>query len=238
MPHAEIVTLTCPSCGARVNIPDGSNRFTCGYCGNEHMIQIQVQAVPAAAAAAAPIRPRVGTPSSVQVIRDSQSVRIVQRWFSAKYISMAFFAFFWDAFLIFWYGIALSAHAPFIFVIFPVIHVMVGIGVTYSTIAGFVNRTTLELDSELLTIRFDPMPWLGEKRIKTRDIKQLYCKEEARNSKNGTSISYQLHAVTQDNNLVKLLDDVESPDVAIFFEQQLETWLHITDKPVIGELQR
>lgn len=240
MAQAEIITLTCPSCGARVSIPDGSNRFTCGYCGNEHIIQIQVQPVAPVAKVVVPpaIRPRIITPASVQVIRDNQSARIVQRWFSAKYIPMAFFALAWDAFLVFWYSIALSGHAPFIFIIFPIVHVAIGIGITYSTIAGFLNRTTLELDREELSIWFEPVPWLGEKRIKTRDIKQLFCKEAMQRTKSGSSVSYDLYAVTQDVKQVKLLSGVESPDVALFFEQELETWLHITDQPVYGEVSK
>ena len=117
-------------------------------------------------------------------------------------------------------------------------HVAVGIGITYSTIAGFLNRTTLELDREELSIWFEPVPWWGEKRIKTRDIKQLYCKEEVKQGKNGSSVSYDLYAVTQDIKQVKLLSGVESPDVALFFEQQLEDCLHITDQPVRGEVQK
>lgn len=33
-----ISTLTCPSCGGRLQIVSGIDRFACGHCGNEHVV--------------------------------------------------------------------------------------------------------------------------------------------------------------------------------------------------------
>jgi hypothetical protein len=44
--------------------------------------------------------------------------------------------------------------------------------------------------------------------------------------------------VQKDDRQTKLLSNLESPDIALFFEQQIETWLKIQDKPVVGELSR
>ena len=35
-----LVTLTCSSCGARLQITDGIERFACAYCGTEHMVNL------------------------------------------------------------------------------------------------------------------------------------------------------------------------------------------------------
>ncbi len=35
---ADVVTLSCPRCGGRLEIKSGVNRFACGYCGNEHIV--------------------------------------------------------------------------------------------------------------------------------------------------------------------------------------------------------
>jgi hypothetical protein len=42
-------------------------------------------------------------------------------------------------------------------------------------------------------------------------------------------------AVTRDDKEVQLIANLDSPDVAKYFEQQIETWLKITDQPVVGE---
>jgi len=33
------VTLTCPSCGGKLQITDDIDRFACGHCGNEHIVR-------------------------------------------------------------------------------------------------------------------------------------------------------------------------------------------------------
>jgi predicted RNA-binding Zn-ribbon protein involved in translation (DUF1610 family) len=34
-----LVTLTCPSCGGKLQITNDIERFSCGHCGNEHMVR-------------------------------------------------------------------------------------------------------------------------------------------------------------------------------------------------------
>ena len=33
------VTLTCPSCGGKLQITEDIDRFTCAYCGNEYFVK-------------------------------------------------------------------------------------------------------------------------------------------------------------------------------------------------------
>ena len=232
----DFITLSCPSCGANVSVDEKTNRFRCEYCGTEHLVRnpAEVHLV----APTSPIRPKVPTPPMVSIKREGQSAQIVKRWFSLKYIPLAFFCVAWDAFLFFWYSMALGMHAPWIFVVFPVAHLAVGVGMTYSTLAGFLNRTTLEVTRDEITVWFEPLPWMGEKTIKTGDVKQLFCKEKISRGKNSDTYSYELFVVTKSDRQVSLLSNLESPDIALFFEQQIETWLRIEDQPVIGEIRR
>ncbi len=34
----DFVSLTCPSCGGKLQITDDIDRFACGHCGNEHVV--------------------------------------------------------------------------------------------------------------------------------------------------------------------------------------------------------
>jgi hypothetical protein len=36
---ADFVTLTCPSCGGKLQITSDLDRFACGYCGTEHVVR-------------------------------------------------------------------------------------------------------------------------------------------------------------------------------------------------------
>lgn len=35
----DFFTLTCPSCGAKLQVGNGIERFACSHCGNEHQVQ-------------------------------------------------------------------------------------------------------------------------------------------------------------------------------------------------------
>ena len=35
----DFVSLTCPSCGGKLQITDDIDRFACGHCGNEHIVR-------------------------------------------------------------------------------------------------------------------------------------------------------------------------------------------------------
>lgn len=227
---SHFVTLSCPSCGARLTIEEDSARYRCDYCGNEHVAK-------GGDKAGEPIRPRIPVPSVVKIEKDGQSARIIQRWFSLKYIPMAFFCLAWDSFLIFWYSMAFRENVPWIFIVFPVAHLAVGIGLTYATLCGFLNRTVLEVTRDELAIWHEPLPWLGEKSIPVVDLKQLYCKEKVTRSDGSTAHQYKLFAVTQNGREVELVGNLDSPDVALFFEQQIETWLRIPDRAVVGEFK-
>jgi hypothetical protein len=224
-----MTSLTCSSCGAKLRIDSLLERAVCDYCGCEQLLDSEKH--PA-------FRPEVPQPKGVLIQKDSRSMRIVQRWFSFKYIPLAFFALFWDGFLIIWYAMALGANAPWVFIAFPILHVAVGIAVTYSTIAGFVNRTILDVTPEIISVGFEPLPWIGSKKLRTSEVKQLYCKEKIVRTKNGTTSRYELYAVTAANKGEKLVGGLDNPDTAIFFEQQLERWMKIADHPVEGELVR
>jgi hypothetical protein len=230
---ADFITLACPSCGATIQVVPGSNRYKCDYCGSVHILD-----KPGAVVEEAPVlkRSMVPVPKGVDVKENSLGLRITRRWFSLKYVPLAFFCVAWDAFLLFWYGAAFSTNAPWIMICFPIAHVAVGVGLTYSVITGFINRTILEVTPGKLQLWHEPLPWTGEVKMDTDDIKQLYSKEKSTRGENGTSYTYELWMVTRDGRSRKLLSGLDSSDVPLYIEQQIEAWLHIQDLPVAGEL--
>ena len=36
---ADLFTLTCPSCGGKLQVTNDIERFACGYCGQEHIVK-------------------------------------------------------------------------------------------------------------------------------------------------------------------------------------------------------
>jgi hypothetical protein len=228
-----MIPITCPSCGSRGPSDLGANRFVCAYCGREYILNNAGQA---SAPDQPVLRDLISAPKGVEMQEDFQCLRLTRRWFSWKYIPMALFCIFWDGFLIFWYGIAFSTGAPLIFVLFPLLHLAVGAGLTYSTLAGFINRTFLEITPDKLSIRHAPIPWIGNMTLNINEIRQLYSEEAAHRGEHGTTYTYELWMASQDGKSRKLLSGIDNSDIPLYLEQQSERWLQIVDQPVAGEL--
>jgi hypothetical protein len=190
-------------------------------------------------------RPPVPLPAGLRAEDRGKGLRIVRRWFSPVFFFLLFFCIAWDSFLVFWYAISFGnfGEAPgpvwWLMVIFPVAHLAVGVGLTYFTLAGFLNQTTIDVDPFRLRIRHGPLPWFGNCTLPAAEIDQLYCQEKTRRHDNGGCITaYGVNAVTKGGRQVKLMSTLEDQDQALFIEQQIEQCLGIEDRPVGGELAR
>jgi hypothetical protein len=179
----------------------------------------------------APIPDRIATQLT------PEGLVLTYTWFSWRYIALAVFALCWDGFLAFWYSMAFSQNGPWIMFVFPLIHVGVGVGITYSALAGFYNRTIITVGMGRLSIRHTPLPWPGNRTVQVSELVQLYSEERITRSRNGTQVTYQLSAISNENKKIKLLSRLNSPDEVRFFERQIEEHLGIRDRPVEGEMR-
>ena len=160
------------------------------------------------------------------------------RWFSPAYVGLVFFAVVWDSFLTFWYSIAMNQDAPMMMLLFPVIHILVGIGLTYMALTVVFSKTFVLVGDGKWSIRHDPLPWPGNRVLQATDLTQLYSQERLVRTRNGTQVKYQLNAITRDNKKTALVSDLTAPDQLRFLEHKLEEYHGIQDVPVEGELPR
>jgi DNA-directed RNA polymerase subunit RPC12/RpoP len=229
--------LACPACGGKANLSTDTRSATCEYCGNQLILddRFASKSAPEPSQRQRPIAPRV---AGISINATPEGVEIARRWFHPRYIFLGVFCLFWDGFLLFWYGSGFLSGAPVIFLLFPLIHVAVGAALTYSTLAGFVNTSYIDLTRESIRIQHAPLPYPGSKILPAADLRQLYTQQISRRTKNGVSISYTLSAVTRDGQKVDLLKDLDSPEASLFIEQQVEEYYRISDQPVAGEMSR
>lgn len=178
--------------------------------------------------------PIVPLPEGIQVLYDRDAFIIRRRWFSALAIFLLFFALFWNGFMVVWMGIALISGA-WIMAAFGSIHALIGLGLAYYCLASFLNTTDVSVDPNYLTVRHYPLPWPGAKKLKVHNIQQLYTKEQISRSKNGTSISYRVHAITVDNREQRLVTGLKDATQAKYIEREIEKVLGLDDIPVSGE---
>ena len=178
-------------------------------------------------------RGKVPIPEHISLEERPGGLRIVRRWFSPRIIFLAFFCIFWDGFLVFWYT---RPEMPLFAMLFSLMHVAIGIGLTYSTLAGFINSTVIDIGSGQLVIRHRPLPWFGNRTLARGELKQLFS-EEVRGS-GQSRFTFRLSAVHRDGRKIKLVGGLPEADQALFLEQQIESRLGIADQRVGGELPR
>lgn len=230
--------LTCKACGAAIgaeNVDLVHDIATCPYCGA--VTRLEEIRKPTQDVAPA-VRPRVELPPRFTVDDSFGGLTIRWRWFSPAILFLAFFAVVWDSFLVFWYSMAFGIGAPWIFVVFPIVHLAVGVGLTYLVVACFFNSTTIAVADGRLSVRNGPLPWPGGAEFETADFDQIYCEEKVRRNDGTDHRSYAVYALTRGGTKRKLLDGLTDADQAVFVEQRLEDFLKIKDRPVDGEMPR
>lgn len=246
--------IVCSACGGLIREEDISpelNVARCSYCSALTDLRAarpaprEREPEPTASRPAPAVRLKVPMPPGLFVDEWGQDLVITRRWFSGVVVFLAFFCIAWDSFLVGWYMIAFGEEGPpgpmrFIMVCFPIVHVAVGVALTYSTIAGFVNRTIVRISQGTLTVEHGPLPWTGNVSVAAADVDQVYCTEKAgrRGERSSAASTYIVNAVLKDGRSVKLVSVSLERKQALYIEQKLEEKLGIADQPVSGEIER
>lgn len=240
--------LSCKSCGAAMR-GDGFDRrlgvVVCAHCGaifdltrraDREAVLPELPVAPAGKAAGGARAP-VALPAGMVVDRQGPGRLAVRwRWFQWPALFLLFFAVAWDSFLVFWYGIVFTMpDVPWIMAVFPLVHVAVGVAITYTAVAKLLNRTTVDCDGMALRVRHGPLPWWPQPTVPVAALEQLYVERKVKRGKNGTTVSWNLLAVTRDHSGLPLVTGLDDLDQALWLEQELEDGLGIRDRPVAGE---
>jgi hypothetical protein len=176
----------------------------------------------------------------LQIDRQPRELTIQFRWFSFIAIFLVFFCVAWDGFMFFWYFTALS-EGIVIMALFGILHLAVGVGLTYYTLSLFLNSTTIRATPEGISVSHGPLPipakFSGIRHLPASDIAQLYVKQEVSRGKNGTTYSYPVRAKLKNGDDILFLSSyiVQNDTTATRLEQELELFLGIRDYAVPEE---
>jgi hypothetical protein len=227
--------ITCTSCHREIPASDidiRSKMAKCAACNNVFDFSDQVPS-----SGGGVCRESLGIPKNVEVNYIENGLQIVRRWFSPVIVFLTLFCCFWDGFMIVWFTIAIR-EGQWAMAAFGTIHGLVGVGLTYFVICGYLNRTYVTISYDALSIVHKPLPAPGQKTVNRNELKQLYSKEKVHHGRNGTSYSYDVMAITHGGQTIKLLAGLDASEQALFIEQEIEKYLGIRDEAVRGEIRR
>jgi hypothetical protein len=230
--------IHCKSCGREIDANDINLDRAIAKCRECNAVFSFSDRIPGSVRPVSRRDP-VPMPRAINIERMGGGRTIVRRWYSPVLFFLVVFIIIWDGFLVFWYVTALSSDdAPLMMKIFPLGHVAVGLGLTYYTLAGFLNRTRIHADRGEVSIRHGPLPWFGNRTIRAVDLEQLYCTRHVSRSRNSRTVTFRVNAATRGGRKIKLLSGIAEEDQALFIEQELEQHLNIEDREVRGEIRK
>ncbi len=244
---AEMNALTCKSCGSAMNSLDLDRRLgiiSCRHCAAIYDLTRTDRGLVEGGDGAPPSikgkleRAPAALPERFSVEQGhGDLLRIRWRWFKPVALFLFFFCLAWDSFLILWYsmGVTMTTGVQFLFFVFPLGHVAVGVGLTYYTAALFLNRTTVTVRRRELRVSHTPLPWWGPPPIPVGDLEQIYVERKVSHNKKGTTVLFQVMAVTRNHTGRKLVTGLTELGQALYLEQEIERVLGIRDRPVAGE---
>jgi hypothetical protein len=177
----------------------------------------------------------LGLPEKMELFHRSSHIEIVCKWFGWQIVFMTAFTLIWCGLIYNWYSKTIE-NSDSMQTYFYLISVAIGIGLTYYVIAGWLNRTHIIISHNKIAVYHRPIPWLGNKELDASNLKQLYTKRKISQSGNGTSVTYEVHAIMRNDRNIKLVRGLESSEQALYIEQEIEKYLGIEDLPVKGEL--
>lgn len=236
--------ISCPKCRQPIPADDVHLDSSLAKCHGCSAVFDFTDQVPRSARPRDARRSRevVAQPRGIDVADDGWGgLTITRRWFSPLVVFLLLFVIFWDGFLVVWYSIGLSTDeagsGKAMMLLFPLLHVAVGLGLTYFVVAGFVNKTTIQCRDGRLTLAHGPLPWPGACDIDAGELEQLYVREKISRGRHGTNRIYQVRMKTKTGHDKKLVSTLTDAEQALYIEQQIEDHLGIADRAVRGEMR-
>jgi hypothetical protein len=239
--------LACPECSARIPTSDiqlEKSQALCRRCDATFPLQLEPRRRPPR------VRARPELPSGLRIVtgepqapqggtyrqteRQTQPLVIERRWLEPKHFFFLFFAVAWNAFLLNFYDKALAS-GQWLMIVFPLGHVAAGAAISYVALTGLVNRTTLRVADERLSLSHGPLPWTRPITIPVGEVRQLYARRVTLSHEGQETHTWDLRCLRSDEAEVKLLTGLQSREHIDYLEWALEEHLGIANDPSLDE---
>jgi hypothetical protein len=150
----------------------------------------------------------------------------------AAAIPVLAFAAMWDAFLVFWYVVAVRGGGGPAGVAFwfPLLHVGAGAFITYQGAKTLLNAIVIRLDSDMVSIAVGPLPARGAMR-ESRRLVQSFADAERRSLGTRRARRWTVQILTRDGRAIPMALELSEPDHARYLAARLNDALERTRSP-------
>lgn len=232
------VLLDCPKCKHFVSARDLDLVHGMGRCSNcDHEFRI------ADVHGKDPHRrPEIIMPQGVDVLKLHSMLEIEVDWYRSspkKHVQGLFgSAFIWNL-IILPFVIFLAMSGELFILLLLSGHLIAGFALLWQLAATLINKTTIKVNEEGISIKHGPLRKLGKgnQQIPKQDIVQLYVNRYTEKIGKKSRQAYALSAILKGNKTVQLIKGMDL-STQLYLEQELETYLQIKDLPVRGEAPR
>lgn len=114
------------------------------------------------------------------VLEEGGALRILSwRWVSLQSVGAFIFILLWNAFLatVFYFALSSKGGLPFVILLLMLVLVAFGAAAEYAALAYLLNRTTVTVDAQRITVRHAPLRWFGEKDIPGAGIERVFSEK-------------------------------------------------------------
>ena len=168
----------------------------------------------------------IGTPVQMTIRKHPYHLHITRTWFQMKYLLFTPFVIIWDAFVFWGYKTTFSTQkVDWLVVLFMLLHLFLSVALTYGLLAGFLNKTTIDVTPNVISVKHSPLPLGGNWRISSKEISQLECKKEY--PRKGLFWIPIISIVAKKNKqeTITLLTGLKTIEQAIFLKKEIEVFL-------------
>ena len=226
--------LTCPQCSASLEVPEERTQFFCKYCGATVVVPESMRSAPRSDDAEPERLRRPLDLSRFTIDKQGDTLAVSWNWSRAGGVFLLLFSLFWCGFISVFF-LAPTGDGEWIFKLFALPFLAIGIGMMYAAAGLLVNRTEILVHDGVLEIWHGPLPWKKPPAVETKNVSQLFVFERVKQGKYGPSYTYELQALQADGPVLVLLSGEQTPDTCRAVERLLETHLGIEDRRVEDE---
>lgn len=248
--------LTCAECGAEFKPPQLAGRVPCGGC--DAQLDLSADSVRKALALGdAGVRGlRItlevgdagGTGGAYRGVGTAPSeakLTLRKSWVNPQAFVLVPITLFWNGFLLVWYAIGFSGLSDgdsmasimaCCFLVFPLLHVGLGIFLTYLTAAKLFNATHIRADREGMSVAHGPLPyWTLPSWTAQRDsLRQLMLRHQPGprgwDGDGNWTGRWKLVADIKGEELRPVLRDLQHREEGAHIERLLEGFLGVKDE--------